>query len=103
MANNRRWTKAEDKKIITAVKRSPENLHKAFLAVSKRTDRTPGACSTRWYNYVSKLYSEDVNDACFAIYSKNKYAINRKNVRESTPVNQRTSMWKKIMDFIRNL
>lgn len=99
----RYWTKDEDKALIRAIKKNPENLAKAFMTVSGKLGRTRAACATRWYTVVSKYYRQDVNDACFAIFSRNKLAINRKTLKEELPAEKRKSWWKKITDFIKAL
>ena len=96
---SKKWSKKEDKEILKAIKKSPDNLHKAFVAVSRKTGRTVGACSTRWYEYVSKSDLADVSNICFAIVSNNKYAVNRKNPKNTLPKAKRKSLWKHITDF----
>ena len=106
MAENKsvkRWTKAEDKKILKAIKKSPENLHKAFMLVSSKIGRSEAACSQRWYSYISKSNLSDVNNICFAIVSKNKYAVNRKNPKEDMPKEVKLTFWQKICRFFSKL
>lgn len=98
-----KWTPREDKELIKAIKRSPENLNNAFKKVSAKTGRSVSSCSQRWYSTVSKQYSSDVNAACFAIYSQNKFSVNRKTPKEDIPVEKRRSWWQRICDFISSL
>ena len=99
MSNGRRWTSAEDRILIKAIKKYPDNLRKAFESVANKTGRSKSACAIRWYKYTSKSYSKDVNNACFAVYSANKYAINRKNPTNSI-LKERKSIWQRIKEWI---
>lgn len=99
----KKWTQAEDKEIIKAIKRKPENLHAAFLAVSRKIGRSKSACAQRWYTYISKSNLSDVSNICFAICSRNKYAVNRKNPKKELPKEVRKTFWKSISDFFGSL
>ena len=75
MAKNKRWTAQEDTIVVSAVKDSPTNLKAAFKVASKKTGRSEGACSTRWYTVLSK----DKANACFVTVSGKHQSLNRKN------------------------
>ena len=85
MTRNKRWTAQEDTIVVSAVKDSPTNLKTAFKAASKKTGRSEGACSNRWYTVLSK----DKANACFVTISGKHQALNRKNgkgVKSSTSI-----------------
>ncbi len=99
----KRWTVEEDKEILKAIKRRPDNLHAAFLEVARKIGRSEHACSQRWYKYVSKSNLSNVSNICFAICSKNKYAVNRKNPKEEMPKEVKLTFWQKICKFFSEL
>lgn len=45
----RRWSSADDDVLIECLKANVNNLHQGFAEASERLQRTPGACSVRWY------------------------------------------------------
>ena len=75
MAKNKRWTAQEDTIVVLAVKDSPTNLKAAFKVAGKKTGRSEGACSYRWYTILSK----DKANACFVTVSSKHQSLNRKN------------------------
>ena len=75
MANNKRWTSAEDTQVVDQVRKSPTNLKQAFTEAARVTGRSITACSTRWYTVLSK----DKNNACFITISGKHKSLNRKN------------------------
>ena len=95
MANKRkRWTPVEDHMVIKEIKKNPQNLKKCFAAVAKKTGRTQGAVSTRWYEYLSK----DPNVLCFFTASSKHVSKNRKNGvgKKST-----YSIWRKFLSILK--
>ena len=99
----RKWTKKEDKELLKAIKKHPENLNKAFMAVSVKLNRTAAACSQRWYSHVSKSNLSDVANIAFAICSRNKYAVNRKTPKKELPKETKLTFWQKICKFFAGL
>ena len=75
MANNKRWTSAEDTQVVDQVRKSPTNLKQAFKEAARVTGRSVTACSTRWYTVLSK----DKNNVCFITVSEKHKSLNRKN------------------------
>jgi hypothetical protein len=91
--DKRRWTKAEDQRLLRQVKAFPQNLHKCFLIVSEETGRTPGAVANHWYNKVSK----DPENKCFFTASPKHISKNRKNgMGERSTMN----IWRRILSII---
>lgn len=99
----KRWSKKEDKEILKAIKKSPDNLNKAFIMVANKTGRSKHACAQRWYMHVSKSNLADVSNICFAIVSRNKYAVNRKTPKKEMPKEVRLTVWQKICRFFSGL
>lgn len=75
MANNKRWTTAEDSIVVDQVRKSPTNLTQAFKTAARETGRTASACANRWYTVLSK----DKANTCFVTVSGKHSSINRKN------------------------
>ena len=79
MAENRRtlkrWTEAEDRRLLQQIRVFPQNLNKCFLIVSEVIGRSPGACANRWYTKLSK----DPANAMFLTVSSHHKILNRKN------------------------
>ena len=75
MSERKKWSKTEDDILLAEIKASPTNLKAAFKAASSQMNRTEGACSNRWYTFLSK----DKNNACFITVSGKHQSLNRKN------------------------
>ena len=103
MSKNRKWTSAEDSKLIAQVKVSPQNLKAAFNRASKELKRTTGACSNRWYTVLSKSYKDNPDAVCFAVFSKKNYGVNRKNCNNETTISANKGIWNSIINFIKKL
>jgi len=100
---NKKWTSAEDSKLIAQVKANPQNLKLAFDKASSELKRTHGACSNRWYTVLSKSYKDNPDAVCFAVFSKKRYGVNRKNCREESSVSTNRGIWNYIVNFIKKL
>ncbi len=92
----RKWTQEEDELLLRQVKAFPQNLNRCFLMVSQNIDRTPGAVANHWYQVVSK--KPDV--VCFFTASSHHVSKNRKN---GTGVETNASIWRRLLNVIRNL
>ncbi len=46
----RKWTESQEKAVIKAAKKNPDNLRLAFRALAKQINRTPDAIVTRYYD-----------------------------------------------------
>lgn len=75
MSTNKRWSEAEDSRLLRQVKAFPQNLNKCFLVVAEELDRTPSAVAGHWYTVLSKK-PEAV--AFFTVSAHHK-CMNRKN------------------------
>lgn len=94
--NRKKWTMEEDNRLLRHVKARPQNLHKCFLMVAEETGRTEGAVANRWYSKVSK----DPRNLCFFTASPKHVSKNRKN---GAGVEANTSIWRRLINIIKNL
>lgn len=67
-----RWTSADDKILIDAIKSNVSNLHKAFSIAGEATGRSAGACAIRWYTVLIK------EQAVFGTYADGGMVYNHK-------------------------
>lgn len=93
MSKGKHWTAKEDTIVVSAVKESPTNLNAAFIAASKKINRTKGACSNHWYTVLSK----DKANACFITVSGKHQSLNRKNSKGAPCT---ASMFSKILKLL---
>lgn len=98
---NKRWSNEEDAVLLRYVRNYPHNLHQCFLMVSEQltdagTPRTLGGVASHWYTVLSKKPEA----LCFFTASSKHVSKNRKNGMgvESTP-----SIWRRLLNIIRNL
>ena len=96
MSANRKWTAREDAEIMRVIERNPHNLHKCFILISDRIDRTPGAVENRWYAHVSK---DPVNKAFFTA-SRHHVSMKRKN---GTGETSNVTVWNKLMRALHSI
>ena len=92
----RRWTLEEEQRLTRQVRAFPQNLAKCFLIVSEEIDRTPSAIANHWYTVTSKK----PENMCFFTASEKHVSKNRKN---GMGVSSTHSIWKKLLNAIRNL
>lgn len=90
MPYNRRWTAEEDSTLLSEVSKSPQNLRKAFEATGELVNRTPEACSFRWYSSVR----HNTNSIAFTLVGAHGASKNSKVGGTTTKVNK--SLWAKI-------
>lgn len=50
----RKWTSEEEEILLDEIGRNPINLRMCFVAAATRIHRTPNACSSHWYSYLSQ-------------------------------------------------
>ena len=70
MAKNKRWTAQEDTIVVSAVKDSPTNLKAAFKVAGKKTGRSEGACSNRWYTVLLNRKNGDGIKCSTSIFTR---------------------------------
>lgn len=104
MSNVRKWTNEEDKVLVQLIEENPHNLSKCFLAASVSLNRTPSACTFRWYGVLSNPESPKYVGTSIITMSKNRRARNRKNYYEGckqSPVRSSRKIWSQILTFFR--
>lgn len=93
------YTKEEDKIILEEVKKRPENISKAFIAVSKKINRTVPGIRYHYYHYLIKNSSNRM----FFIVSPHKklanYKVKRKGMR-AIPKKNSLSKWQRIIAIL---
>lgn len=92
----KRWTSHEDSVLIQHVQARPQNLHYCFLMVADILGRSESAVAGRWYTVVSRKPEA----LCFVTTSPHHVSKNRKNGM-GEPSNM--SIWKRILNIIKNL
>lgn len=92
----KRWSRAEDLRLVRQVQAYPQNLHKCFCMVAEELGRTESAVAGRWYQHVS----QDPVNMCFFTASPKHVSKNRKNGMGET---SDSSIWKKLLTIIRNI
>ena len=93
---NKKWTRAEDLRLLRQVQAFPQNLHKCFIIVAEELGRTESGVAGRWYQYVSK----NPANTCFFTASPKHVSKNRKNGMGEA---SNGSIWRRLMAIIRNL
>lgn len=94
--NLRKWTTAEEQRLLRQVRAFPQNLNRCFLMVSDEIGRTPGACANHWYTVLSKREE----NLCFFTASSKHVSKNRKN-GEGEESN--LSIWRRLVNIIKSL
>ena len=96
MTTNRKWTDAEEQRLVRQVRAFPQNLKKCFIIVSEEIDRSPGAVANHWYTVTSKK-SENLS---FFTASQQHIAPNRKN---GMGVESNMGIWRRLVRIIRSM
>lgn len=103
MVEHKRWTKEEDKILVQAIKANPHNKAEAFRSVSKKLDRTEGAISYRWYNYLSNPESKYYIGCMFTMIGHSTRMNNRTISNKHTHINPtpiKKGIWGKIKKLL---
>lgn len=93
---NKRWTTAEDSRLLRHVKARPQNLHHCFLMVAEEIGRTDAAVAAHWYSVLSKKPEA----LCFFTASPQHVSRNRKN---GMGVESNGSVWRRLLSVLKNL
>lgn len=92
----RKWTRSEEERLLRQVRAFPQNLNWCFTMVSDEINRTPGACANHWYTVLSKREE----NLCFFTASQKHVSKNRKN---GMGTESKSSIWRRLINIIRNL
>lgn len=93
----KRYSAKEDRIILNEIKKSPENLIKAFQNASDKIGRTPRAIKQRWYCVISK--DDGIGAVTFMTLSSKKVLTNRKNSCNQVP--KKVTFWSKLIKFLK--
>ena len=93
----KRYSLKEDKIILNEIKKSPENLKRAFQKASDRIGRTPLSIKQRWYQCLSK--DEGIGAVTFITLSSRKMLTNKKN--ESKQVPKKVTFWRRLCNLLK--
>lgn len=93
----KRYDAKEDKIILNEIKKSPENLKRAFQKASNKIERTPAAIHQRWYQYLSK--DEGIGAVTFITLSSRKMLTNKKS--ESKQVPKKVTFWRRLCNLLK--
>lgn len=93
------YTKEEDNLILEEVKKRPENISKAFIAVSKKINRSVPGIRKHYYQYLIK----NTQNKMFFIASPHKklanYKVKRKGMK-AVPKKNSLSKWQRIIAIL---
>ena len=80
----RKWTSEEEETLLDEIGRNPLNLRMCFVATATRIHRTPNACSSHWYSYLS----QNTNKYKTGIITIGRHAAfrNKKRYKEGMPI-----------------
>ena len=95
----RKFTPEEDRIIIDAVKKSPQNISKAFVLVSSKINRSVDSIRVHYYSRIAK---NDSNKLFLTVSSRKKYTnykIQRKGMK-AKPTQTTKSKWRRILDIL---
>lgn len=104
MKQYKRWTKEEDEILVQALKANPHNKAKVFKLVATKINRTVGAISYRWYNYLSNPYSKHYVGCMFTMLGHTSKMDNRTISREpyhTIPKPIKKGIWNKIKKLLK--
>lgn len=93
---NKRWSRAEDLRLIRQVQAYPQNLHKCFLMVAEELGRTESGVAGRWYGHVS----QDPANMCFFTASPKHVS---KNCKNGMGEESNSSIWRRLVAIIRSI
>lgn len=95
----RKFTPEEDRIIIDAVKKSPQNISKAFVLVSTKLNRTVDSIRVRYYGRIAK----DKDNKLFLTVSERRKLTNYKVQRDDMEAKAERSTkpkWRRILDIL---
>lgn len=98
MITRKRFTKEEDRLILSTVEKNPHNLSECFKELAIKLNRNPKSISNRWYHYISKKDSNDKTNTVFITVGKKSVNYNRKTTIKNTqqPEKKKSSIWRTI-------
>lgn len=95
----RKFTPEEDRIIIDAVKKSPQNINKAFILIAPKINRTVDSIRVHYYSRIAK---DNSNKLFLTVSSRKKYTnykVQRKGMK-AKPTQTTKSKWRRILDIL---
>lgn len=95
----RKFTPEEDRIIIDAVKKSPQNINKAFVLIAPKLNRTVDSIRVRYYGRIAK----DKDNKLFLTVSERRKLTNYKVQRDDMEAKAERSTkpkWRRILDIL---
>lgn len=95
----RKFTPEEDRIIIDAVKKSPQNISKAFVLVAPKINRSVNSIRVHYYGSIAK----DKDNKLFLTVSERRKLTNYKVQRDNMDVKAERSTkpkWRRILDIL---
>lgn len=95
----RKFTPEEDKMIVEAIKKNPQNIHKCFVVLAPKLNRSVDSLRVHYYSMIAK---DDSNKLFLTVSSRKKYTnykVQRKGMK-AKPTQTTKSKWRRILDIL---
>lgn len=95
----RKWTPEEEEILLDEIGKNPINLRMCFIATSTRIHRTPSACSSHWYAYLSQ--SNEKRKTGIITIGRHAAVRNKKRFKEGLRIeNVREGIFNHLLDLL---
>ena len=95
----RKWTSEEEEILLDEIGRNPINLRMCFVATATVIHRTPGACASHWYYYLSK--NPQKYKTGIITIGRHAAIRNRKRYKEGVPITEvREGIFHHLLDLL---
>ena len=101
MANNKKWTKEEEKILVQAIQANPHNISEALRTASNTINRSFQACQFHWYAVLSPKNKPNKIGISFVSIGPNTIYKNRKNSGTSTVQPEKSTIWSRIKRLLK--
>ena len=101
MANNKKWTKEEEKILVQAIQANPHNISEALRTASAIINRSFNACQFHWYAVLSPKNKPNKIGISFVSIGPNTIYKNRKNSGTSTVQPEKSTIWSRIKKLLK--
>lgn len=95
----RKWTEEEEQILLDEIGRNPINFRMCFVAAATRIRRTPTACASHWYSYLSQ--STKKNKTGLITIGRHTAVRNKKRFKEGLPTHPvREGIFNHLLDLL---
>ena len=101
MANNKKWTKEEEKILVQAIQANPHNISEALRTASNTINRSFKACQFHWYAVLSPKNKPNKIGISFVSIGPNTIYKNRKNSGTSAIHPEKSTIWSRIKRLLK--